>query len=149
MKKDTGKESAFNEALFQMSRIGELQLNLNHLNLHPLGIEPQTMRRNYEIAIDTLFALYREASSKLSAGELKICETYRTLVLSSIKVKPVFSKEKVSNHGGTRNITKINEENWEFLRDVMHNYELVLRSYIEKHGLGSPNVQSPLESAYN
>lgn len=144
MPKEKGEISAFNEGALQMQRIHELQSRVNNLNASPLFRDNETGKYYYELVFACLNSLFAEASSKLSKKELDEGIKLRKKIKNHINNKPVFK-----SHNEMGNIkTMIVPKNWNDIQELLFEYELKIRHYLEEHDLTAPKGDSPTEAAY-
>ena len=136
-----GVISTFNEAMYQMFRIHEIQSRINICNLEPLKFhildEGGDGAYGYEIVFNSLTTLFVEASSKLNPDELKEGRNLRNRILNFLRDNKII---ETSFNGITKNnVKKINKEEWDELKEDLFDYEIFVRRILEAHNLTSPS----------
>lgn len=131
---DIGSQSVFNEAVLKMQRLDELQERLNLLNLDPTALNEFTGQYNFKSITNTLKSLLAEVWGKLSNLEKQNGLRLLKIIKSAMKNKPIFITTKTGK--------KFNNENWEYIEELLFSYELLIRQYLEDHDLATPNAEA-------
>jgi hypothetical protein len=133
-------ESKFNEAQFQMIRGHEIQANLNLCKLNLVGWNNEFNDYNYKIVFLLLTNLYSESSPKFTDTEKKQCE--------DLKNKIEYAMMKFPIHKTRRNLeerkTYTDGVAYKIIKDLLFEYEIMIRKHRDKHGLSSPNKKGGL-----
>jgi hypothetical protein len=140
MGSDIGYESKFNEAALKMKRLHESQDLINSLSVNPLMFNQMVGKYNYEIICSENLTLLQEVWGKLGKTEKVDGERWRTLLITTLEVKPIHTIEYDEGFGGLKKRMKFNDDNWKFLREIMFKFSLIIREYLDKHGMSTPNI---------
>ena len=143
-------ESKFNEAQFQMIRGHEIQSNLNIFKLNFTGWNIEFNDYNYNVIFLLLNNLLAESSPKLTnkektkeeekQGELQDCLQMRKKIGFAMKKYPIHKNRRKLEE----KITYVDNVASELIKELLYEYELMIRKYRDKHGLSSPNKKQGL-----
>lgn len=132
--------SKFNEGSLQMQRIHMLQERVNLSNLNPLNFYPESNFYGYQVIFNSLNSLFAECSSKLDDKEVEEGKTMRRRINMLLIIRPVHHYiENPVTH--TKEI-KVNQQSWRIIKEMLFEYELLIRKLLEVHNLTSPKVES-------
>lgn len=130
---DEGQISKFNAGLLQMQRIHVLQDRINNAWLNPLAQNNEFGVWNYNVIYNSCNSLLQEVSSKLSDKEKE--EGFNTKnIIDNFMIKNPVHTEK-------NRIIKINLDTWNILKRILYKYETIVREYLDKHGMSSPEIE--------
>lgn len=122
--------SEWNSAMYKMQRIHEITDKINKLFQCPLGMDEITGEFNYKLIAYALDSLYKEVRASLTEDEKNKADTFREKLREVIKESPV-----------RNNNNKLNLENWEQIEKGLWIYENLVRDYVLKTGMDTPEQQ--------
>lgn len=131
----SNKLSQFNAGVLQMTRIHELQANINIYNQAPLHFNQEFQLDNYKLIANALNSLYAECRPKLSEADKAYGDKFRNLIIKLIKEKSPFVK--TINEGTDRKSYSISLD-WDIIQSTLQAYEDLVREYLDKTELNSP-----------
>lgn len=134
---DVGK-GMFNEAIFVVRRLSDLQTQVNNARLNPLAFNIEHGVYNYQIWFSSLTSLMSETWAKLSDDEKKDAETIRALLNKALIS---FPPHKIVNKIGVGQETSFIKENWNIIESGLMLFEKKIKSLMDTHGLGNPNIE--------
>ena len=133
---DDEKLSTFNEAALQMRRLNDLQQRINYSNLNPLAIYPEEKLYGYQIIFNSLNSLFSECSSKLKTDESTKGKNMRIKINIFLEINPIH--KNLPNRVTGEEEIRINYRNWLRLKELLFDYEILIRELMEAHDLTSP-----------
>lgn len=148
---DEGVKSIFNEAALKMKRIDASQRNVNEMWLIPLNYIVEKNKYGYEIIASELLNLLGEVwgkltegkgdkrSSKYVKGEKDIAKEHRMKILDFLEQKTIFMVVQSNGYSGKRVGSVVNRDNWNELRELMFDFQMLLKEYYEIHEISAPN----------
>ena len=139
-----GSISAFNEGALQMRRLDELQAKINMLNMNPLKYDVEAGLYHYQVIFNCICSLFKEASSKLSDKEREEGDQLRKKIKESIRINKIHYNTKDGR--GTK-INVFATENWNLLEEMLYQFEVKVRIFLEKHDLTAPKGEDPRKAA--
>jgi len=145
MKVDTqdGEISEWNEAVFKMKRLHELQTEMNLVKMSPLKRHHAIGSWNYEIWFKTVVSLYFEGRAKYDTIQQKEVNEIKKIIEQFMVSFPVYKNvKKVSYSCENKTNQKFNQENWLKLEKLIELLECKVKYYNDKHGLSTKNKES-------
>ena len=133
---EADKVSKFNEGALQMLRIHDLQGKINQATPHLLHFFEDERLYGYQIKLDCITQLFVECSSKLKAHESNKGEDLRKEINAFLLKYPIH--KLLSNNVSHNPETRLNMESFKIVKEALHSYDILIRGYLEKHGLSAP-----------
>jgi len=137
-----GEVSQWNEALFKMKRLHELQTEINRVKMNLLAKHPITGQWNYEIWFNSVLSLYSEGEAKYADKEKEEILNLKKIIEQLFKLKPVHSVKVQSSYTGTKKQYALNENNWEEIKKLVELLESKVKLYNDVHGLSTKNIEN-------
>ena len=137
-----GQESEWNEALFKMKRLHELQTEIIKCNMMPLSKHFMTGEWNYIILFRSICALYAEGNAKYKQTELDEINKLKDLIDKHLKFCPPFVTKNKVGYGNTQKHSLLNVDNWELLKCLLSEFEFKVRKFNDVHGLSTKNKEN-------
>ena len=137
-----GEVSEWNEALFKMKRLHDLQTEINRCNMMPLSKHFLTGEWNYIILFRSICALYSEGNAKYKEKELTEVNGIKTTIEKHLKYCPPHKHKNKASYGGNQMQWIFNDDNWELLKLLLQDFEFRVRLYNDKHGLSTKNAEN-------
>ena len=144
---NTNKETTFNEAVLKMQRINSAQEIINNVRINLLAWNQEYSKYNYQVVISCLISLCYEVYPLMKPIEEKEFYLLRGLLDDIMSNKPIFENVSTLNFNGSNNKSKINEENWKSLRNIMFKFEDFARVQVDVHGLSAPKKKDASKAA--
>ena len=135
---DEGSTSRFNAGILQMQRIHNLQDKINFCWLNPLAWNQEFAVWNYEVVFSCTNSLFQEVCSKLGTKEIEAGGKFRELIQDFIKIHPVYQSVKIPTYP-YKSPPRLNKKNWEMIKEILFKYETMVRGFLDKHGMSSPD----------
>jgi len=129
----------FNEGIFQMERIHEIQSRINICKNFSLMKDQQTKKYGFETWFSLLNSLFLEFGAKLNDTELEEVNSKRLEIKKGIGA--VIKIVPATSSGKKREL--INYEIWNNLEEELFKYELKLKQLMVKHKISSPEARDP------
>lgn len=149
MNLESGGKSMFNEAALKMMRINVLQQQINICQLNALAYNVELGKYNYEVIFKALIQLFQECAPRLKGKEKEEGMDLKKQISTILKTKPIHEvRYNTSSNNPDKNVIHFNKKSWEEAEDLLFEFEMRIRSYLDKSGLSVPTEDSPLESAY-
>jgi len=140
---EEGKVSEWNEALFKMKRLHELQSEINVVKMNPLSKHYVTGRWNFDIWFNSVVALYYEGQAKYTEEEVKEIDNIKSIIESLLETKNPYRRTASSTYSGRNKYKHIfREENWKLLKKLIELLEKKVKILNDVHGLSTKNVES-------
>jgi len=136
-----GEVSEWNEALFKMKRLHELQTEINKCNMMPLSKHFLNGEWNYIILFRCISALYSEGNAKYKALELEEVNKLKDVISQHLSICPPHKTKSKAGSGNQMQWT-LDQDNWNILRKLLEEFEYKVRLYNDKHGLSTQNKES-------
>lgn len=137
-----GQVSEWNEAMFKMKRLHELQEEINRCNMMPLIKHPIAGEWNYIILFRSICSLYSEGNAKYKEVELTELNELKDTIISHMKNCPVHKSASNAGYGGGTKQDVYDDSNWDMLRRLLEKMEFLVRKYNDTHGLSTKNAES-------
>jgi len=134
---DDGVKSLFNAGIALAERIDSLQRALNASRFNLRGFNQETGTFNYEVMINALDGLLLEAWAKLDKQEKIDAERVRKLTHDCINHYPPMEQSGSERSGSSG--FKMNQKNFDKLKNLLLIYEKKMKEYLDEHALNSPN----------
>ncbi len=135
-----GQMSKFNAGLLQMKRIHDLQERINICNLNPLAYNEIYGVHNFEVILHSINSLYQEGRPKFKTDEIKEANQKIAIIRAFLKKQPVIVRKQQKVYP-FRETQVVDYAAWEIIKDELFNYEKMIRKYLDKHKLNSPNEE--------
>jgi len=140
---DEGIVSEWNEAMFKMKRLHELQTEINRVKMNLLAKHPITRQWNYEVWFNSVLALYSEGQAKYKDEEIEEVDKYKNLIELLITTCSPHKKKISSSYSGKNKYHDIfSSENWVMLKKLIEALETKVKKYNDLHGLSTKNRES-------
>jgi len=139
---EDGHISEWNEAMFKMKRLHELQTEINRCNMMPLSKHSLTGEWNYVILFRSICGLYSEGNSKYKRLELEEVNKIKNMISKALKHCPPHITRNKAGYGANQTQSVFSEENWEMLVKLLEEFEFKVRLYNDAHGLSTKNAES-------
>jgi len=139
------KEASYNQAVFQMIRIHEIEKRIDENLIAPLSFDRDSNRYNYKKVLGDLYNLLTIVNPKLSEGEKKKALWGRQRLINFQLKNPVYIP--LNNNG--RYSEMFSEKNWVQLSEMIFEYRIFLSELMDKHGLGNPDKKNVGTSIIN
>ena len=142
-KKGEGEVSEWNEALFKMKRLHELQTEINRVKMNLLSKHIITGQWNYEVWFNSVVALFSEGEPKYSETEKDEIRKLKAVVERLFDVCPVHKMQNHVSYGGyAQKKPMLIKENWQTIKQMIEILESKVKFYNDKHGLSTRNVEN-------
>ena len=142
-KKSDGEISKWNEALFKMKRLHELQTEINRVKMNLLARHLITRQWNYEVWFNSVVALYSEGEAKYAKEEKKEVLDLKDVIEKLFESCPAHKiKNSVSYGGHVKKESVLIKENWDMIRKLVEILESKVKYYNDKHGLSTMNIEN-------
>lgn len=132
-----GKESEWNEANLKSERLHEAQKIINYSKMNPLGITDG--KYNYIWLAKNIEILMGEGRSKYSPHEKKEVDKLREYVNKSLKFRSPHIPITIETLSGKKQSFVFDSKNFDFLMELLYQFEMLVRDYNDKHGLTTKN----------
>lgn len=139
-----GSSFKFNEGMYQMERIHEIQSKMNICKNFCLRKDDATGLYGFQTWYTLLNALYLEFAAKLTTAEEKKVTNMRKELKETLK-KVI---KNVANQNG-RMTQRIVPSGWESAEEGLFEYELELKRLMAKHKISSPEAADPTRAVVN
>lgn len=136
-----GNVSEWNEAMFKMKRLHELQTEINRCKMNPLT-KHFTGTWNYLIWFRSIKALYSEGDAKYKTTEIKEIDDLTTTIETLLDISPPHSTRAKASYGGVSKQEIFNKENWDLLKNLIELMERKVKKANDVHGLSTKNAES-------
>lgn len=133
------QKAVFNEGFLQSQRLNELQHDINNVRVNPLAFNLDKNCYNYEVWFMDLCSLYSEAIGKLDNNEINDLEYIKKMINTTLKYKKPHIN--VINQFKNESTTRINRNNWDFLRTLLEIFEKQVKISLNNHGLSNPDIE--------
>jgi len=137
-----GNVSEWNEALYKMKRLHEIQEEINKVSINPLVKHYLHPMYNYQVWFQLIGKLYGEGHAKYKDPEREEIDRYKNTIEMLMEYFPVHKNISVSGWDGHSKKAKFNKENWEKIKKLMEIMELKVKFYNDIHGLSTKNAES-------
>lgn len=134
----------FNEGVFQMERIHEIQSKINFCKNFSLLKDKGTNLYGFETWFNLLNSLFFEFIAKLNDKEIDEVTEKRLEIKN--KIKNVI--KKVGTISGKRKDI-IDNNVWYHIEECLFSYELALKKLMVKHKISSPAAKDPNKAVIN
>ena len=139
-----GEVSEWNEAVFKMKRLHELQTEINRVKMDLLSKHDlKNNLYNYEVWLSSIDALYSEGQAKYKPTEITELDNLKKLIEMYREVLPVHTyKVKDSYSCNNKVRPSLIIHNWKALKNLIDLFESKVKYYNDKHGLSTKNAES-------
>ena len=134
----------FNEGMYQMERIHDIQMKMNLCKNFCLRKDETTELYGFQTWYSLLNALYLEFAAKLKDAETEEVDKKRL----NIKTWMPHVIKLVPNMQG-KTTQRIDTKIWNYVEECLFNYELRLKQLMVKHKISSPEGNDPNKAVIN
>jgi len=139
-----GEVSEWNEAVFKMKRLHDIQTEINNSKMDPLSKNDCLVNLwNFQVWINSVLALYSEGQAKYSDDEIKEVNQIKDLIENYIKKYPIYNMVIKQNYSCKKETKPyFSQDNWENIRKLIVVLESKVKLYNDKHGLSTKNQEN-------
>ena len=140
---EEGLVSEWNEALFKMKRLHQVQTEINIAKMNPLGKNRAIGRWNFEIWFSLVCSLFEEGYSKYKQEEIEEIDNLKKTIEDLLETKHPYEVVNSAKYGGkfVKN-NKLIKENWLLLKKIIEIMERKVKIYNDQHGLSTKNKEN-------
>ena len=128
---EEGTKAIWNAGKFLTERLDSMQRAINASRFNPLAPNPETGKFGFEVMISANDSLLNECWAKLSSTEQEEGYRMRKIVHLFVKLRPPISR--------INNELKVHNKNYEELLELLDAYEKMIKGFLERTELNSPN----------
>lgn len=141
--KNDGEVSIWNEAMFKMKRLHELQSEINRVKMNLLAKHYLTGQWNYEVWFNSIVSLYSEGQAKYKEEEKKECDALKNIIEELLTALPVHKRKvNIDYSGRNKHGNAFMESNWKNIKKMIEMFESKVKLYNDKHGLSTANKEN-------
>ena len=145
---DENNLSAFHDGSDKQGRKNLLKREIHMVNQNLLGYYQTNSGEleGYKIKFENLNNLFVEINQNLQLDEEKSCNKLRNLIDNFLLVRPLYSP--IVNHGinSRKTTTKFNFMNWEELRKLLFQYQVLIFNLDDKYSADTDNKGNQAEN---
>lgn len=134
-----GEVSLWNEAMFKMRRLNQIQEEINRCKMYLLGKHWVTGQWNYIVWFNAVNSLFGEGESKYSNEEKEEIRKIRNLIEEELNVHPPHEVQVSQTINGKKFREVLNKERFANIKKLITLFESQVKLYNDKHGLSTAN----------
>jgi len=139
---DTIDKSGYNEAAFKMARIDECQKKINLVNNNLVAWYPDFNAYGYIIKRTELENLMSEVFGKLDDVNKKKVKRLRQMMQDMFALFPVHIQKKVSEFEGNKKTSKISNENFLKVSNLLFHIHMYINELMEAAGYSTFTLEA-------
>jgi len=139
---DTIDKSGYNEAAFKMARIDECQKKINLVNNNLVAWYPDFNAYGYIVKRTELENLMSEVFGKLDDVNKKKVKRLRQMMQDMLALFPVHIQKKVSEFEGNKKTSKISNENFLKVSNLLFHIHMYINELMEAAGYSTFTLEA-------
>jgi len=139
---DTIDKSGYNEAAFKMARIDECQKKINLVNNNLVAWYPDFNAYGYIVKRTELENLMSEVFGKLDDVNKKKVKRLRQMMQDMFALFPVHIQKKVSEFEGNKKTSKISNENFLKVSNLLFHIHMYINELMEAAGYSTFTLEA-------
>lgn len=124
-----------NGGIFQVIRLHELQDMINRCWRNPLAFNTEEGSFNFELIFSSSQSMLSEVWPKLEVSDKKESLKLSSWIEQQLILNPIYRFQ--NERGGEPKIIK---DNWLIMKKALQYFDLIVRGYLEQHGLTNPSM---------